>query len=461
MSRSNGNTNTTGIFLIAVLAIGTLVYPTIVRAGHMFLEYKGSLSDDFTFYHAAFDLGDIDHDGLDEMVISDDEGGFHVYHFTPAGFVPMWISAPLIDDGYIVKVEIKHEDVIGFKPLILLLDSDGTLHQVRFTGYLFEEIATYENYRIPDETGRLVLTDIGLGERSVIIAIPEESEDGNPEENGEAENQDASEDTNDVPDYEKWAGMSLYRLTSDGFVELTDDEIVSLEEGEVYFVQELSVTELDMLQALGSGRGRFFRGSSTEIGRAGIADLDEDAFLELLTAVSDPDRPIDHLEIYTEEDGLFTVKITLELPLINEMVLGDIDGDGFSEIVGLTFDGDVLVYQYDPLTVMLADGTELEWETPHQRVNDTIWMSIGGFEALGCTAIEHPDSLEILCADLSIILDREKGLIMCGDEVILPEVPQSVLESLPFLPFFSALECLGFSYTYDPGQNLVELEQSE
>lgn len=422
----------------------------------MFLEYRGSLSEEYTFYRGVFDLGDINRDGLEEMVISDDEGGFHVYRFTPAGFVPMWISAPLIDDGYIVSIEIKHEQIIGFHPIILLLDSAGTLHQVTYTGYLFDETATYENYRVPDETGRLVLTDSGSGETFVIIALP-----GEGESDSEDDGSDDATGPVETSDYEKWSGMVLYHLTSDGLVQLTDEEIASLDEGQVYFVQELSVSELDRLQAIGSGQGRFFRGSSTEIGRAGIADLDEDAFVELLVAVSDPDRPIDHLEIYTEEDGLFTVKITLELPLINEMVLGDVDGDGFSEIVGLTFDGDVLVYQYDPLTVRLADGTEINWETPHQRVNDTIWMSIGGFESLGCTVIENPDSLVIQCDEFSITLDREEGSVKCGDVVLIPNVPRGVLETQPYMPFFTALDCLGFTYTYDPELNLVELEKVE
>ena len=440
------------IIMACVLLLGIFMLSQPVYAGHMFLEYRGSLSDEYTFYRGAFDLGDLNHDGMDEMVIADDEGGFHVYHFTPAGFVPMWISAPLIDEGYIVAVEIKHEDVIGFHPIILLLDSEGTLHQVTFNGYLFDETATYENYRVPDETGRLVLTDAGSGETSVIIALP-----------GGDGNEDTVEETAEDggSDYDQWAGMVLYRLTSNGLIELTDEEIASLDEGQVYFVRELSASQIDRIQALGSGDGQFFFGNSREFGRAGIANLDEDAFVELLVSVSDPDRPIDHLEIYAEEDGLFTVKVTLELPLINEMVLGDVDGDGFSEIVGLTFDGDVLVYQYDPLTVRLADGTEIDWETPHQKVNDTIWMSIGVFESLGCTAVENPDSLEIQLDDHSVILDREAGNVRCGDEVLIPEVPVGALESVPFLPFFSALECLGFTYTYDPGRNLVELERSE
>jgi len=39
-----------------------------------------------------------------------------------------------------------------------------------------------------------------------------------------------------------------------------------------------------------------------------------------------------------------------------------------------------------------------------------------------------------------------------------PEVPEEVLESIPYLPLFSTLDCLGFLYTYDPGRNLVEVE---
>ncbi|MCX6645714.1 MAG: hypothetical protein NTY09_05070 [bacterium] len=435
------------VIFFVVLAVGFFGMAGPSHAGHMFLEYRGALSDEYSYYRGAFDLGDLNHDGMDEMVIADDEGGFHVYKYTPAGFVPMWISAPLIDDGYIVEIEIKHEDVIGFHPIILLLDSVGTLHQITYTGYLFEETATYDDYRIPDETGRLVLTDTDSGETSVIIAIPGENEvNGTGQSDGGASNTD------------QWAGMALYRLTSEGMIELTAEEIASLDEGQVYFVRELSVSEIDQLQAIGSGEGRFFSGDNNQFGRAGIADLDADALVELLVSVSDPDRPIDHLEIYSEEGGLFTVKVTLELPLINEMVLGDVDGDGFSEIVGLTFDGDVLVYQYDPLTVMLANGTEIDWETPHQKVNNTIWMSIGAFEALGCTAVEHPDSLEITFNNHSVILDREAGSVMCGDEVLVPQVPEGVLDSAPFLPFFSALDCLGFNYTYDPSKNLVEME---
>jgi hypothetical protein len=426
---------------IVVLAVGIFGLAGPSHAGHMFLEYQGNLSDEYTYYRGAFDLGDLNHDGMDEMVIADDEGGFHVYRYTPAGFVPMWVSAPLIDSGYIVEIEIKHEDIIGFHPLILLLDSVGTLHQITYTGYLFEETATYPNYRIPDATGRLVLTDTDSGETSVIIAIPGD------------DNSAVGASSN-----EQWAGMALYRLTADGMIELTDEEIASLDEGQVYFVRELSVSEIDQLQALASGEGRFFSGDNNQLGRAGIADLDADALVELLVSVSDPDRPIDHLEIYSEEGGLFTVKVTLELPLINEMVLGDVDGDGFSEIVGLTFDGDVLVYQYDPLTVMLANGTEIEWETPHQKVNNIIWMSIGAFEALGCTAVELSDSLEITKNNHSVILNRETGSVMCGDEVLVQQVPEGVLESAPFLPFFSALDCLGFNYRYDPAKNLVEME---
>jgi hypothetical protein len=254
--------------------------------------------------------------------------------------------------------------------------------------------------------------------------------------------------------------MTLYRLTSTGIERLTDEEMASLQEGEVYFVQELTALDIAKLESMGAIAGRLFPGERNGSNRIGIADLDRDALYELLLSVSDPERPIDRLEIYSEEGGDFSIRIALELPLINEMVLGDIDGDGYTEIVGLTYDGVVLVYQYDPLTVRLADGTELEWENPHMDIHGTIWMSLGGFEALGCVAVEEPDRLELSRGDRVVVLDRSDLTIRCGDQILLPDVPREALESVPYLPFFSALDCLGFLYTYDPGLNLVEVESA-
>jgi hypothetical protein len=143
---------------------------------------------------------------------------------------------------------------------------------------------------------------------------------------------------------------------------------------------------------------------------------------------------------------------------MNEMHLGDIDGDGFNEIVGITFDGEVLIYQWDPLTVKLKDGSDLTWETPHREVNGIIWMSLGGFEALGCGTQEDARYLSVARGDHRVILDRTTGEIMCDGEVLLPDVPPEMLESTPFLPLLPALDCLGFFYSYYPDQNLVQLE---
>jgi len=430
-----------------------------VMAGHMFLEYRGELSEEYTFFRGAFDLGDLDDDGADEMVIADDEGGFHVYHFTPAGFVPMWVSTPVIYDGHIVAVETIHENLPGIMPKILLLDSKGTLHQIRFTGYIFEETATYEDYRAPGESGRIVITDLGGDGRAVLIALPHNKSvaEDTPDD---FEQTDGTIEESGSDGFGGWSGMILYRLTSTGIERLTEDELASLEEGEVYFVQELTALDIEKLESIGSIAGRLYSGDQDDTNRVGIADLDRDALYELLVSMSDPQRPIDRLEVYSEQGGDFSVRIALELPLINEMVLGDVDGDGYTEIVGLTYDGVVLVYQYDPLTVRLVDGTELEWENPHMNIDGAIWLSLGGFEALGCTIVQEPDRLEISLDDRLLVLDRTERTITCGDEILLPEVPAEAIETVPYLPLFSALECLGYLYTFDPDMNLVEVERA-
>ena len=439
-----------------MMVCAVLISSAPTMAGHMFLEYQGELSDEYTFFRGAFDLGDLDRDGSDEMVIADDEGGFHVYHFTPVGFVPMWVSAPLVNEGHIVAVEIIHEDLPGIMPKILLLDSFGTLHQIRYTGYIFEETANYEDYREPGESGRIVITDLGGDGRAVLIALPNlERAEEPPSEEEESETPDDESDTGEL---ERWNGMTLYRLTAAGLTHLTEEELLSLEEGEVYFVQELTALDIEKLESLGTIAGRLYSGEQDDSSRIGIADLDRDALYELLLSMSDPQRPIDRLEVYSEQGGDFSMRITLELPLINEMVLGDVDADGYTEIVGLTYDGVVLVYQYDPLTVRLADGTELDWENPHRDIDGTIWLSLGGFEALGCIAVEQPDRLELSLNDRMLVLDRTERTIMCGESILFPDVPDEALETVPYLPLFSTLECLGFLYTYDPGTNLVEVE---
>jgi hypothetical protein len=465
------------VVIAAIFCVALAASPA--RAGHMFLEYRGELSDEYTFFRGAFDLGDLDDDGSDEMVIADDEGGFHVYHYTPAGFVPMWVSAPVVTDGHIVAVEIIHENLPGIMPKILLLDSKGTLHQIRYTGYIFEETATYEDYRPPGESGRIVVTDLGGDGRAVLIALPnvqrveersseveesetsaEESEAPIEESETPAEETEAPAEDSDTSEFQRWNGMTLYRLTASGLELLSEEELASLEEGEVYFVQELTPLDIEKLESLGSIAGRLYSGDQDD-SRIGIADLDRDALYELLVSMSDPQRPIDRLEVYSEHGGDFSMRITLELPLINQMVLGDVDGDGYTEIVGLTYDGVVLVYQYDPLTVRLADGTELEWENPHKDIDGTIWLSLGGFEELGCTAVEQPDRLELSLNDMMVVLDRTEHTIMCEDSVLFPDVPAEAYETVPYLPLFSTLECLGFLYTYDPEQNLVEVEPAE
>lgn len=441
--------------LMAALCVAG--FPGVARAGHMFLEHKGELLSGYTFYRGVLDLGDLDRDGADEMVIADDRGGYHVYHFSPGGFVPMWVSDPIIQTGHIVDVKIMYEEFPGVMPHVLLLDSNGTLHEFRYTGYLFEETAVYEEYSPPGESGRLVVTDIGEGERAVLIALPK-TEDGKEEGESEEAVEEGAEGSN--PDEsDDWGAMIFYRLTSDGLVELAQEEIGQLEEGQVYFVQELTTTDVKELESLGSETASMFSGSDE--GRTGLADLDRDALLELLVAVSDPERPIDRLEIYKEEGDTYTVRITLELPLINEMLLGDVDADGFTEIVGLTYEGVVIVYQWDPLTVRLPDGVEIDWEAPHKQINDMIWMSLGGFESLGCLVEEEPDGLHVIRGDRVVRLDRVERSVMCGEEVLLPEVPDEILEAIPYLPLFSSLDCLGFLYTYDASEHLVEVELAE
>ncbi len=422
----------------------------------MFLEYRGELTSGYSFFRGAFDLGDLDRDGAEEMVIADDEGGYHVFKFSPEGFVQMWVSNPLVEDGYIVGVQILHENVPGIMPHILLLDSHGTLHQVRYTGYLFEKTAQYEDYRPPGESGRLMVTDIGGGNRTVLIAFAEgDSEEFPGDDDGTSE-----EEGTDLEETEQsdawWSGLTIYRLTDGGLEELTGDELAELHEGEVYVVQGLE--ESDVSELLSLGATGLYRGSGPDSGLAGLADLDRDTLVELVLSVSDPDRPIDRLEIWSEEEGHFTVKVIFELPLINQMVLGDIDGDGFTEIVGLTFDGVVLVYQWDPLTILLADGSELTWETPHREIDGTIWLGIEGFKGLGCDAEEVADSVEVRRGEWEVTLDRSEMSLKCGEEILAPEVPEEFLEDRIYLPLFSVLNCLGFLYTYDPETNVVRLE---
>ncbi len=426
----------------------------------------------YTFFRGSFDLGDIDHDGIDEMVIGDDEGGYHVYRFTHAGFVPIWINDPIIEDGYIVAVEILHDNVPGIRPQILLLDSDGTLHQIQYNSYFFEETATYPDYRKPDESGRLVVTGIiggavgSMGGRSVFIAIPDFAEEEIPPEDTEEipdpeiPDSEIPEDELDEQGYE-WFGMTLYRLTSEGLVELTDSEMAELQDGDVYFIQELNEYDINEIKSLGSDIAGVYPSVGYRSDRVGLADLDSDALLELLVSVGDPDRPIDRLEIYKNEGGEFMVKITLELPLLNEMVLGDVDGDGFTEIVGLTFDGEVLVYQYDPLTVELSDETGIDWDYPHKIIDETIWVSLSGFEKLGCTVVEGEESSEVRYGNLAVTIDRDENILRCGDEVLLDELPNDALEFVPYLPLLSTLECLGFHYTVDPDRDLVVVEIEE
>jgi len=441
-----------------ILLLLALTRPAI--AGQMYLEYQGELARGYSFFRGAFDLGDLNRDGRDEMVIADDEGGFHVYQYTRNGFVPVWINDPVIDTGYIVAVEILHDGIPGIMPQILLLDSLGTLHQVHYTGYLYEETATYENYRRPGQTGRVVLTGLGSDARSVYIALPNADTEVPevPEESEASEESDTQPpaDPSEAPD--EWAGMTLYKFTSSGLTELSDTELAELEEGEVYFVSELTAGELAEIQTLGADATGVYGGERDASNRVGFADFDSDALLDLMVSVSDPERPIDRLEIYKEEGDSFTVRITLELPLLNEMVLGDVDGDCFTEIVGLTFDGEVLVYQYDPLDVTLADDSRINWTFPHQRISDMIWVDTSGFIELGCIVELLENAVNIHYNGLTVTLDKTNRRVMCGDEILLPDVPISAIENEPFVPLFMTLECLGFHYTYDPVEITIKVE---
>lgn len=433
------------IFRIIIFLASFLVFSEHAWAGKMFLEYKGQLSSEYTFYRGAFDLGDLDRDGKDEMVIADDLGGFHVYKLTPAGFETLWINEPLIDKGYIAAVKIMYKNQPNIKPQIFLLDSYGTLHQIRYTGYLFEEVAKYENYRPSGQSGRLVITGVGGGQRELLIAVPH------------ADNQPIPS-TPAGSTLSAFAGMKLFRIAHNGLEPLTENELSKLKDGEIYFIQELSAEDLEEIKLLGTNVSSMFSPKGAGSDRAGVADLDRDAILELLVSVSDPKRPIDKLEIYKEEGKSYTVKITLELPLMNEMLLGDIDGDGFTEIVGLTFDGEVLVYQWDPLTIKYKDGREISWEAPHREIDGMIWMSVGGFEALGCVLSEGASTLSLTRGNKKVILDKEKNLISCGGEVLLPNIPIEMTETIQYFPLFIVLECLGFFFSYDADQDTVILE---
>ncbi|MFH1677160.1 MAG: hypothetical protein ABIC40_09065 [bacterium] len=428
-----------GFFLIAAPS----------HAGHMFLEYQGKLDSSYTFYRGVFDLGDIDRDGADEMVIADDEGGYHVYRYTRGGFIPIWISEQVVKSGHIVAVEIIHKNVRGFMPHVLLMDSQGTLYEFRYTGYLFEKMGTYENSAEPNESGRMVITDFNGGERTVLIGI-QDNDASNGNDNSDGSNRWGS-------DNPALSGMIFYKLGEDGLVKLSGDELGNLYEGQVFLVQDLSTEDIDDLMELGASSGKKSPHHQAGSGNAFLADLNQDALLDLILSFGDPDRPVDKLELYSRDGESYTVKVTLELPLINQMVLGDIDGDGFTEIVGLTYDGDVLVYQWDPLTVKTADGKELNWETPHQLIDNTIWMCLGMFEAIGCTVVEEPDKITLSRGDKSVVINRVIREIVCGDRIVLDSVPEAALETIPFFPLMKTLDCLGFSYTFNQISHLIEL----
>jgi len=447
---------------ITALTVWLILAAGVANAGAMYMEHRGDLARGYSFFRGAFDLGDIDHDGTDEMVIADDEGGFHVYHYTDSGFVPVWISDPIVENGYIVDVKILHDGIPGVRAQILLLDSDGTLHTVQYNGYLYEETEVFENYRVPGESGRLVLTDLlsegCMGCKTVIIALPmtevtaSESEETEVDTSGVEEESAVMEPVGNV---DEWTGMTLYKMSTNGFVELSETEIASLDDGEIYLVQEFTGEDLNELMTLVASNEV---NGPYESGRAGLADLNRDTLLDLLVSVSDPSRPVDHLEVYTEEDGGFVVSVTVELPLLNEMVLGDVDGDEFTEIVGLTFDGEVLVYQYDPLTVYYGDDFTVGFSSPHEVHEEKIWVAADGFSDLGCNLVITDTFTEVRYQDLVVTLDTVAGEIRCGDDVIASEIPAHLYETKAFLPLLAILECLGFSYSIDNLGYIVNVE---
>lgn len=441
--------------LLISFLIGSAAVPSTAIASQMFLEYSGELTPGYSFYRGAFDLGDLDNDGSDEMVIADDRGGYHVYHYSPDGFIPIWVSDPLIMDGYIVEVEIIHENIQGIMPHIMLLDSLGTLHQVRFTGYMFVETERFENFSASGTSGRLIINDLGEGEKSVIIAI----QTGNPDEMGPPSMPSGSlHDYGEGNILSDWEGLSFFRLTDKGLEDLTDNEFASLEDGEVYIVT----------RNLGDGAGGMYPEESDPFGmllssemtsgRAGLIDLDRDELYELLITMSDPVRPVDRLEIFNEQEDVYSVKITVELPLINEMVLGDVDGDGFTEIVSLTYDGNILVYQWDPLQVVMPNGMQAHWEAPHRLSRNSIWMSVGCFIDLGCSLTYESNRIVISYGQNNLALDTDTGTFIYNDTLALTPVPPEFTRSVIYLPFFRSLDLLGFKFIWDPYNSLVEIE---
>jgi len=428
----------------------------------MYLEHRGNLARGYTFFRGAFDLGDIDRDGADELVIADDEGGFHVYHFTPTGFVPIWISDPILDDGNIVDIKILHDGIPGMRAQVLMLDSAGTLHTIQYNGYLYEETDKIENYRVPGAEGHLVLTNLlgegCLGCKTVVIALPSNEQIGN---SGNSPMIMGPAPFQPVEAVDEWAGMDLYKLSQNGFVKLTENEIARLDEGEIYLVQDFTGEDLKELMSLVEDYGSGNTVEPGESGRAGFADINRDALLDLLVSVSDPSRPVDHLEVYTEGEGGFVVSVTVELPLLNEMVLGDIDGDGFTEIVGLTFDGEILVYQYDPLTVSLDTGLKVAFSAPHEYYEEKVWVTADGFGDLGCNLTITDTSTEIRYRNKSVILDIPSGEIRCGDEIIQSGVPERLYKYRMYFPLLQTLECLGFDVTIDSSGNTVNVESGQ
>jgi hypothetical protein len=438
------------LIFTAVLALAVQAQP--VFGSQMFLEYRGSLNEGYTFYRGAFDLADLDHDGSDEMVIADDSGGYQVYHYTQSGFVPMWISDPIVDSGFIVEIDIIHENIQGFMPQILMLDSTGTLHRVRFTGYFFEEIAEYEDYSREGESGRLVVTDLGGGERSVIIALNQNTSDEAGTDKPEAD------DTGEVPTGQELQDTKFYKLTESGLVEITSDEFGAIDQGKIYFIQDFHSNDPDQdgFDPMG-----MLMSTDPSSGRAGFADLDKDELNELLLAITDPVRPIERLEIYNEEDDVYSVNVTIELPLINEMVLGDVDGDGFTEIVSLTYDGEVIIYQWDPLSVKLEDGTDLSWEAPHREIDGVVWMSAGMFEDLGCAVEFLPKWVVVTYGDNVISIDREDRTGYVNEVPAIEDIPSELIDSIVYFPLLQSLEALGIDYTSEPENNLIEINKGE
>jgi len=437
---------------INLILLFSLAFTNNAMGGILMSEYESDFNLDGMIFSSKVAIADFDNDGIDDIILSDDYGSFHIFALHDGEFVELWISDPLGEDYGAIRWLGAIEGDDDRECRIYLLDTYDILHRFNYKGYVFSETAQWQIqtegnfidaaviHPVENESDEFLLLAMLPGQRFIV-----ETYDLSGEQAVTTHGVGVTAPLMSLPGFAVWGGglsMSLMTIreatTPEGKPEKSyllkmvtkDDETLEIIQLKEYNPLEEAITEVALDED----------GSILAIG---FSLAEETGFLDF--------------RIWREgSDKIATPGNSTGFVAHRDIVTGDIDGDGLLEFVTLGIDGLVRILSEEKLSY-IVDGQDFNPSLPGIVEQGEIFQNRGFLEAIGIDILEESGKITFRSGSMSISFIKE-------EDIWVPETgdcpPVNILTD-PYgntrYPLSRICIDLGYAFRYRSDTGVVEV----